>query len=103
MNNVNGSDNQGDLGQVTVNPEVSVEKPKRVRRRSTRPRLNARKKGVNSSRLAAKKNPDEIPDELPKKYFFKSTWNTHDVQHSPVEKTITMIDKILSGERLFTM
>jgi hypothetical protein len=47
--------------------------------------------------------PTEIPDGLPKKYFFKSTFNTHDIMHSPVEKTIHMIDKILSGERLFTM
>lgn len=49
------------------------------------------------------KKPTEIPDGLPKKYFFKSTFNTHDIMHSPVEKTINMIDKILSGERLFTM
>ncbi len=49
------------------------------------------------------KKPTEIPDGLPRKYFFKSTFNTHDIMHSPVEKTINMIDKILSGERLFTM
>jgi hypothetical protein len=49
------------------------------------------------------KKPTEIPDGLPKKYFTKSTFNTHDIMHSPVEKTIRMIDKILSGERLFTM
>ncbi len=49
------------------------------------------------------KMPTEIPDGLPKKYFLKSTFNTHDIMHSPVEKTINMIDKILSGERLFTM
>lgn len=49
------------------------------------------------------KKPQEIPDGLPKKYFFKSTFNTHDIMHSPVEKTIGMLDKILSGERLFTM
>ncbi len=49
------------------------------------------------------KKPTEIPDGLPKKYFIKSTFNTHDIMHSPVEKTISMLDKILSGERLFTM
>lgn len=56
--------------------------------------MNAAPKGIK---------PTEIPDGLPKKYFFKSTFNTHDIMHSPVEKTILMIDKILSGERLFTM
>lgn len=65
--------------------------------------VSGSKKGVKSSALAAKKNPNELPDGLPKKYFFKSTFNTHDIMHSPVEKTISMIDKILSGERLFTM
>jgi len=44
-----------------------------------------------------------IPDGLPKKYFSKSTFNTHDIMHAPVEKTLQMLDKILSGERLFTM
>jgi hypothetical protein len=44
-----------------------------------------------------------IPDGLPSKYFSKSTFNTHDIMHAPVEKTLLMLDKILSGERLFTM
>jgi hypothetical protein len=34
---------------------------------------------------------------------FKGTFNTHDIMHSPVEKTIRMLEKIISGERLFTM
>ena len=34
---------------------------------------------------------------------FKGTFNTHDLMHSPVEKTIRMLEKIISGERLFTM
>ncbi|GAB4326893.1 MAG: hypothetical protein Kow0074_21850 [Candidatus Zixiibacteriota bacterium] len=45
----------------------------------------------------------EPPEGLPKKYFLKSTFNTHDIMHSPVEKTLKMLDKILQGERLFTM
>ena len=45
----------------------------------------------------------EIPDGLPKKFVTKSTFNTHDIMHSPVEKTLKMIDEILAGERLFTM
>jgi hypothetical protein len=34
---------------------------------------------------------------------FKGTLNTHDIMHSPVEKTIRMLEKIIAGERLFTM
>jgi hypothetical protein len=45
----------------------------------------------------------EVPDGLPRKYFLKSTFNTHDIMHAPVEKTLKMLDKILAGERLFTM
>lgn len=46
---------------------------------------------------------EEVPDGLARKYWLKSTFNTHDIMHSPVEKTVRMLDKILSGERLFTM
>ena len=58
---------------------------------------------MSTSAPPQEKKPTEIPEGLPKKYFIKSTFNTHDIMHSPVEKTINMIDKILSGERLFTM
>jgi hypothetical protein len=33
----------------------------------------------------------------------RSTFNTADIMHSPVEKTIRMLDKIIKGERFFTM
>ena len=33
----------------------------------------------------------------------RSTFNTADIMHSPVEKTIRMLEKIIRGERLFTM
>ena len=49
------------------------------------------------------KHEDEIPEGLPRKYFLKSTFNTQDIMHAPVEKTLKMLDKILAGERLFTM
>ena len=45
----------------------------------------------------------EVPEGLAKKYFAKSTFNTQDIMRSLVEKTLKMLDKILSGERLFTM
>lgn len=33
----------------------------------------------------------------------RSTFNTADIMHSPVEKTLKMLEKIIRGERLFTM
>ncbi len=33
----------------------------------------------------------------------RSTFNTGDLMHSPVEKTLKMLQKIIDGERLFTM
>ncbi|UCC44517.1 MAG: hypothetical protein JSU65_00915 [Candidatus Zixiibacteriota bacterium] len=33
----------------------------------------------------------------------RSTFNTADLMHSPVEKTLKMLEKIINGERLFTM
>ncbi len=33
----------------------------------------------------------------------KGTLNTHDLMHAPVEKTLKMLEKIISGERYFTM
>ena len=33
----------------------------------------------------------------------RNTFNTADLMHSPVEKTVKMLEKIIKGERLFTM
>ena len=33
----------------------------------------------------------------------RSTYNTSDIMHAPVEKTIKILQKIIRGERLFTM
>ena len=33
----------------------------------------------------------------------RMTFNTSDLMHSPVEKTLRMLEKIVSGERMFTM
>ncbi len=33
----------------------------------------------------------------------RSTFNTADLMHAPVEKTVRMLEKIIRGERLFTM
>jgi len=33
----------------------------------------------------------------------KVTYNTHDIMHSPAEKTLKMLQKIISGEKMFTI
>lgn len=33
----------------------------------------------------------------------RGTFNTTDIMHAPVEKTLKILEKIISGERLFTM
>ena len=33
----------------------------------------------------------------------RTTFNTTDLMHAPVEKTLKMLEKIISGERFFTM
>ena len=33
----------------------------------------------------------------------RTTFNSTDLMHSPVEKTVQMIEKIIKGERFFTM
>jgi hypothetical protein len=33
----------------------------------------------------------------------RNTFNTSDIMHAPVEKTIKILEKIISGERFFTM
>lgn len=33
----------------------------------------------------------------------KGTYNTRDLMHAPVEKTLKMLEKIVSGKRYFTM
>jgi len=33
----------------------------------------------------------------------RTTFNTSDLMHAPVEKTVKMLEKIIRGERMFTM
>lgn len=44
------------------------------------------------------KNGVDVPREA-----IKSTFNTSDIMHSPVEKTLRILEKIIKGERFFTM
>jgi len=67
------------------------------------PRPDIATRVIDTTTLPKTKKPTEIPDGLPTKYFLKSTFNTKDIMQSPMGRTAPMIDKILSGERLFTM
>ena len=49
------------------------------------------------ARIGRGKNSD-APREV-----IRTTFNTNDLMHSPVEKTIRMLEKIINGERFFTM
>lgn len=42
--------------------------------------------------------PFEAPREV-----IRFTFNTHDIMHSPTEKSVRMLEKIIRGERLLTM
>lgn len=108
----------------TGSTATRVGKPTRKERKATSKAKNEAKtsaKAANAHVKSATKSPaknlqdpppitpihvhheDIVPEGLPKKYFLKSTFNTQDIMHAPVEKTLKMLDKILAGERLFTM
>jgi hypothetical protein len=38
-----------------------------------------------------------------KRDIMRMTYNTHDLMHSPAEKTLKMLQKIIAGEKMFTM
>ncbi len=52
------------------------------------------KKKLRSGRGSDNEAPREV---------VRSTFNTSDIMHSPVEKTIRILEKIINGERFFTM
>ena len=58
----------------------------------------AAKRETRKTQQPKEKSPVVFP-----KLSYKGTFNTHDIMHAPVEKTIKMLEKIISGERLFTM
>ncbi len=52
------------------------------------------KKKLRSGRGKGNQAPREV---------VRTTFNTSDIMHSPVEKTIRILEKIIKGERFFTM
>ncbi len=40
---------------------------------------------------------------LASREVIRGTFNTADIMHSPVEKTLKILEKIIRGERMFTM
>ena len=83
-------------------PERTVEPSKPVISKEAGLPVNQQKEAPTMVPIVVK-HVGPPPDEPPKRSFSKSTFNTHDIMHAPVEKTIQMLDKILAGERLFTM
>ena len=87
-------------GPTAPKPRLAAD-PTKGKTKKVAPRKPVLKVAMEAKSAALAK--EECPDGLPTKYWIKSTFNTHDIMHSPVEKTLRMLDKILSGERLFTM
>lgn len=91
-------------GKATVGSKAKVpEAPKVKSRAKAGAARSAASREKAPEKIIVKHAPVEIPEGLPEKFVKKSTFNTYDIMHSPVEKTLAMIDKILSGERFFTM
>jgi len=78
----------------------SVKKITRAEQAKGRTPVAPRDKKALATAMDALKRKDQIAFH---KEPFKGTFNTHDIMHSPVEKTIRMLEKIIAGERLFTM
>jgi hypothetical protein len=93
-------------GTRVTQPKTAVAKAKKARAKmsgSVAKRRAGKMAKQPVEQIVVQHKPLEVPEGLPRKYLLKSTFNTHDIMHSPVEKTLKMIDKILTGERLFTM
>jgi len=82
----------------------------------TAKKMNAVKKGAKTSKGKGKISVKKVKAKIRKTVTaeqkeqninlrgpHKGTFNTHDLMHAPVEKTIKMLEKIIAGERLFTM
>ncbi|MFQ6008376.1 MAG: hypothetical protein ACE5K8_05415, partial [Candidatus Zixiibacteriota bacterium] len=52
----------------------------------------------HKKKLGGRKGEMVAPREV-----VRTTFNTADIMHSPVEKTIQILEKIIKGERFFTM
>ena len=91
-----------ELYRKFVDPEMS-EKAWRAlgKKRRQAAYAQARNKARNDPQ-AADPPPPKAPVTIPR-LSYKGTFNTHDIMHAPVEKTIKMLQKIIAGERIFTM
>ena len=78
-------------------------KPKFKSVAKTKSALNAKAAKITSSKTKKTEPPKEKVQVVIPKLDYKGTFNTHDIMHAPVEKTIKMLEKIIAGERLFTM
>lgn len=90
-------------GKAKTKSKAEVPGVPRVKSRAKAGAARKASRVEEPAKIAVKHEPVEVPEGLPAKFLSKSTFNTYDIMHSPVEKTLAMIDKILSGERFFTM
>lgn len=90
-------------GKATIKSKSEVPGVPKVKSQAKAGAARKASRVEEPAKIVVKHAPVEVPEGLPVKYLSKSTFNTYDIMHSPVEKTLAMIDKILSGERFFTM
>ena len=105
------------VGNIKCLKEVAV-KDKKIKKKTdlTAKKTDTVKKGAKTARgkarISAKKakaktrktvKAEQKEQNINLRAPHKGTFNTHDLMHAPVEKTIKMLEKIIAGERLFTM
>jgi hypothetical protein len=78
-------------------------KAKSVAKSKAKSALNTKTAKTSSNKIKKTEPPKEKIQVVIPKLAYKGTFNTHDIMHAPVEKTIKMLEKIIAGERLFTM
>lgn len=95
---VESSDRRGMLSNAEARREyqrryyqMHKEKAKEYQRQYN---LTHKKKARGSRGKTAFTAPREV---------IRITFNTGDIMHAPVEKTLKMLEKIIKGERMFTM
>ena len=88
--------------RATTNKKAKP-KAKSIPKTKAKSALNTKTAKTTSNKIKKTEPPKEKVQVVIPKLDYKGTFNTHDIMHAPVEKTIKMLEKIIAGERLFTM
>ncbi len=86
--------------RATANKKAKAKNAAKTKAKSA---LDAKAAKITNSKTKKTEPPKEKVQVVIPKLAYKGTFNTHDIMHAPVEKTIKMLEKIIAGERLFTM